>query len=62
MLPAADIHCPYCGETMTVFIDDSAGEQEYIEDCQICCRPISIHVAFDRDGDCAITATGENDA
>lgn len=34
------IDCPYCGETIEVQIDTSAGKQNYIEDCQVCCRPI----------------------
>lgn len=34
------IHCPYCGEPITILVDLSEPEQEYIEDCQVCCRPI----------------------
>jgi C4-type Zn-finger protein len=32
--------CPYCGETITALIDGSAGDQEYYEDCPVCCAPI----------------------
>jgi len=39
-----DISCPYCGEIITVLIDCSIEEQEYIEDCQVCCRPITFKV------------------
>lgn len=34
--------CPYCGETISVVLDLSAGQQVLIEDCQICCRPIQL--------------------
>ncbi|MCA9484757.1 MAG: CPXCG motif-containing cysteine-rich protein [Nitrospina sp.] len=34
--------CPYCGEWISMVIDLSAGGQEYIEDCEVCCRPIKI--------------------
>jgi hypothetical protein len=34
------IQCPYCGESIEVFIDESAGTQTYYEDCQVCCAPI----------------------
>lgn len=61
-LPAADIHCPYCGEAITVFIDDSAGDQQYIEDCQVCCRPIVIGVALEEDGSPRVSARGEDEA
>ncbi|WP_368566262.1 CPXCG motif-containing cysteine-rich protein [Pseudoxanthomonas sp. UTMC 1351] len=60
-LPTADIHCPYCGEIITVFIDDSAGDQRYIEDCQVCCRPIVIDVALDEDGSPRISARSEDE-
>jgi len=62
MLPSAEIQCPYCGESIEVVIDDSAGDQRYIEDCQVCCRPIAIAVTVDADGILAISARAENDA
>lgn len=39
------IDCPFCGENITVLLDLSAGDQSYIEDCQVCCRPIQISFA-----------------
>ncbi len=62
MLPAIDIHCPYCGEPIDILVDDSAGDQRYIEDCQVCCRPITIHVMIDEDDQPRVTAAAENDA
>jgi len=44
------ISCPYCGETITVLIDGSLAEQQYTEDCQVCCRPIMVDVAIGTDG------------
>lgn len=44
MLPLIDPCCPCCGETIALAIDDSAGEQAYVEDCHVCCRPIEIAV------------------
>lgn len=38
------IFCPYCGEGIKVLIDVSEVGQEYIEDCQVCCRPIVFSV------------------
>ncbi|MEE4660886.1 MAG: CPXCG motif-containing cysteine-rich protein [Halieaceae bacterium] len=34
------IYCPYCGEPNGVLVDPSEAGQSYIEDCQVCCRPI----------------------
>jgi len=42
--PTAEIECPHCGEFFTTFLDLSQGDTEYIEDCQVCCKPIMIKV------------------
>lgn len=44
------VACPYCGETFDTAVDTSGGSQEYIEDCQVCCRPIVFVVVVDHDG------------
>ena len=38
--------CPYCWETISMLIDASVAEQFYIEDCEICCNPLELHVVF----------------
>ncbi len=38
------VTCPYCGEPFTTVVDCSAGSQQYVEDCQVCCRPIEFSV------------------
>lgn len=55
------IGCPYCGETISVLVDDSLPEQRYVEDCQVCCRPILLDIMVDVDGDIAVTARCENE-
>ena len=55
------IGCPYCGETIDVFIDCSVPQQNYIEDCQVCCRPIEFDVVIDQDGDPVVSAFSENE-
>lgn len=35
------------------------GEQEYVEDCQVCCRPIVLSVTVDVDGDAIVMARSE---
>lgn len=35
--------CPYCSEKISMLLDLSEnGTQTYIEDCEVCCRPIQI--------------------
>ncbi|MGB3128046.1 MAG: CPXCG motif-containing cysteine-rich protein [Pseudomonas sp.] len=40
MLETESYDCPYCGEPAEAVLDLSGGDQSYIEDCPVCCRPI----------------------
>jgi hypothetical protein len=55
------LSCPYCGESISVLVDDSIPEQNYVEDCQVCCRPIVLDVVVDVDGDVLLSARCENE-
>ena len=55
-----DIECPYCGETIPVLLDLSGGDQEYIEDCSVCCRPIRFILQV-HDDEWMLDVKGEND-
>ncbi|MAJ31991.1 MAG: CPXCG motif-containing cysteine-rich protein [Flavobacteriaceae bacterium] len=39
--------CPYCWQNISMLLDESTSEQEYIEDCEVCCRPIRLSFTFD---------------
>ena len=36
--------CPWCWQTVTMVLDLSDPSQDYVEDCEVCCRPIRIRV------------------
>lgn len=38
----ADVACPHCGEVFPLLVDTSQKEQTLVEDCSVCCRPISL--------------------
>jgi len=61
MLVPHTIDCPYCGEAIEIFLDASVPHQRYIEDCQVCCRPITLDVSVDEEGMPSVYASGEND-
>jgi Cysteine-rich CPXCG len=44
------VQCPYCGERLETRVDLTADEPSYIEDCQVCCRPIEFTVERDQTG------------
>ena len=37
--------CPYCWQKISTALDVSIAEQSYIEDCEVCCRPVRIAYA-----------------
>ena len=41
--------CPYCGEEISMVLDLSVSRQTYVEDCEVCCKPIEI--SFTVEGD-----------
>ena len=56
-----DIGCPYCGENITILVDDSLPDQQYVDDCQVCCRPVILNVTVNDDGDVVVVAMAENE-
>lgn len=34
--------CPHCAAEVSVLLDASAGGQSYVEDCEVCCRPMRL--------------------
>ena len=55
------VSCPYCGERIDVLLDPSVPHQNYIEDCQVCCRPIVMDVSVDPGGDVTVAARSEDE-
>jgi Cysteine-rich CPXCG len=45
-----DVRCPYCGERLQTRVDLTADEPSYVEDCEVCCRPIEFHIERDAGG------------
>ncbi|MQT72419.1 CPXCG motif-containing cysteine-rich protein, partial [Pseudomonas sp. FSL R10-0071] len=37
MLETENYDCPYCGEPGEAVLDLTGGDQQYIEDCAVCC-------------------------
>lgn len=47
----AQVLCPYCGELVDIGLDPGSGSaQDYVEDCQVCCRPWRVLVSYGPDG------------
>ena len=42
MTDSISIECPHCGETFSLALDLSEGSAEFIVDCEVCCRPMTV--------------------
>ena len=61
-LSEKNIDCPYCGESIAVLIDYEEVEHNYIEDCQVCCKPIVFVVTTDVEGELSVRVHSEDEA
>jgi hypothetical protein len=53
--------CPYCGEINEIALDPGSGSvQEYVEDCQVCCRPWRVIVQYLPDGTAEVSVEVED--
>ena len=58
----ATVACPHCGESVEITLDPGSGEdQTYVEDCEVCCQPWQVHVAYDLQGHADVTVTALDD-
>ncbi len=55
------ITCPYCGEPLEILVNEEEAGQQYIEDCQVCCRPMTVSITIDGDGELTVSMHDEND-
>jgi hypothetical protein len=57
----AAVACPYCGAIVELSLDTGGGViQSYVEDCDVCCRPMQLTVRWDETGAAHVDATTES--
>ena len=39
--------CPYCWENQLIMVDPSVKNQNFIEDCEVCCNPIDFQISIE---------------
>ena len=56
----AEVRCPWCGAASVIALDPGGGNaQEYVEDCEVCCRPWTVRVVYDDAGNASVALVGE---
>jgi hypothetical protein len=53
--------CPYCGERISLLLDVSLAEEEYVEDCEVCCQPMRVRFSLLPDGSATVDVIRESD-
>ena len=61
LLQTIGIECPYCAEPIEIVVDTSMEQQQYIEDCQVCCKPIYLTVSVSKMGGIQVQAVNEDE-
>jgi len=54
------ITCPYCWEAIEITLDLSVAEQQQVEDCSVCCRPILVRYRAEDGELAALDIAAEN--
>ena len=58
----AEVRCPYCGEINEIALDPGSGTvQEYVEDCQVCCRPWRVTIHYGPEGEADVAVEPEDE-
>ncbi|XKH00280.1 CPXCG motif-containing cysteine-rich protein [Marinobacter nauticus] len=60
-MDSVTVQCPYCWEMLEISIDPSVADQEYVENCQVCCHPILLTVHIDDQQVPRVEARAENE-
>ena len=61
-LESVTLTCPYCGEPGELLVEVDDADQEYVEDCAVCCRPWQVRVSIAPDGSIEVSARRDDDA
>ena len=56
-----ELQCPWCGEPYGSMLDLTDASRSYIEDCQICCRPIEVLLEVSERGELDNVSTSRCD-
>ena len=53
------VTCPYCGQPVEITLDPGSGDdQDYVEDCEVCCRPWRVTVTYGATGVARVSIVG----
>ncbi len=51
------VMCPFCGESTEISVDadpGTASNQTFIQDCDVCCHPMTVRASVDEEGNAQV--------
>ena len=51
--------CPACGALISLLVDEANLGAEYVEDCEVCCRPLLVSPSLDSSGALLVAIAAE---
>lgn len=60
ILQTVTLQCPNCWEQIELLVDCSVAQQEFVEDCSVCCSPMIVVVVWCGEQDVHVEARPEN--
>lgn len=61
LLDEIEVLCPYCDSPFAIEAEPALAEQQFIEDCPVCCAPIEFQLGVESDGSWRLTARRNDD-
>jgi len=49
-IESLEARCPWCSEAISLAVECIEPEQEYVEDCPVCCSPMLVKVCIPGSG------------
>ena len=56
-----EVTCPVCGEPSTISVTAEEEDEEFVQDCPVCCRPWQVRVKVRRDGSVEVSVSAEGE-
>lgn len=54
------VTCPFCFEAQVLVVDPGTRGQ-FVQDCDVCCHPWTVHVSRDDDGNLSVDVSRGNE-
>jgi hypothetical protein len=58
---AAEVICPWCGEPSFLSLEPGDAEEEFVQDCPVCCRPWQVRIHRGPEGELQVSVLPEGE-